>query len=463
MSKVVKTNIIPIETQFAKIDAAHELDLKAICAFAAVGFFLENDTYWKDEKVLPPASNSIIDERGFVMNSAPWFNWHYSPREIYFDEALDEFSALFETIVKEQIDGRKVILPLSAGIDSRTQATALKRLKADVFSYSYKFKGGYDETKIAKEIARVCNFEFKEYAIPEGYLWDKLDRLATLNKCYSDFTTPRQMMLIDEFKNMGDVFSLGHWGDVLFDNMKVSKTDKNGEIEIILKKIVKRGGMTFASELWRSWDLEGDFEPYLKDRISSLLNKIKIDNTQAKLRAFKSVFWAPRWTSVNLTIFSAQRPITLPYYDDRMCAFICTIPEEFLANRRLQIAYIKTRTPELAKITWQDQRPFNLNNFKRNKLPYNLPYRVMNKVKRMGNDFIGNPYVQRNWELQFNGSQNRKQLEHFLFDNQLDELVPKKLTEKYYDAFTHKDALNNAQAMNILLVLSKFNQNHRDA
>ena len=112
MSKVVKTNIIPIETQFAKIDAAHELDLKAICIYTAIGFFLDDDTYWKDEKVLRPASIHKFDPSGKIENSEPWFNWYYSPREISFDQALEEFSSLFETIIKEQTNGKKVILPL---------------------------------------------------------------------------------------------------------------------------------------------------------------------------------------------------------------------------------------------------------------------------------------------------------------------------------------------------------------
>jgi hypothetical protein len=87
----------------------------------------------------------------------------------------------------------------------------------------------------------------------------------------------------------------------------------------------------------------------------------------------------------------------------------------------------------------------------------------MNKFKRTYNDIIGKSYVQRNWELQFMGNQNRAHLEYFLFENRLDELVPKELMEKYYDAFSHKDAVLNAQAMNMLLVLSKFNENYRNA
>jgi len=251
---------------------------------------------------------------------------------------LEEFSSLFEQIIGEQTKGKKVILPLSGGLDSRTQAVALKNNNAAVFAYSYQFENGYSESSIARKMASVCDFSFKEYTIPKGYLWKEIDALAKLNGCYSDFTAPRQMAIYDEYDAMGDVFSLGHWGDVLFDDMGVPENMPFAEqVAVILKKIVKKGGMTLASSMWKSWDLEGEFKEYLEGRIGRLLAGINIENSaNAQIRAFKSLYWAPRWTSVNLSVFSSKKPITLPYYDDRMCEFVCTIPEKYLADRQLQ-------------------------------------------------------------------------------------------------------------------------------
>src|SRR5690606_8233157 len=149
------------------------------------------------------------------------------------------------------------------------------------------------------------------------------------------------------------------------------------------KKVIKKGGLELANALWQEWNLQGDFEEYLTERMQAILYNIKIDNLSAKVRAFKSLTWVPRWTSVSLAVFEAAHPYKLPYYDDRMCEFICTVPEEYLADRKLQIAYIKQQSPALAKITWEAERPFNLYNFQNNKVPYNLPYRVSNKLERI--------------------------------------------------------------------------------
>ncbi|WP_299276311.1 asparagine synthase-related protein [uncultured Psychroserpens sp.] len=458
MSQHIKTPIIPTRQTFAKQLGAHELNLEGICVFAAIGFFLDTDGYFKDDYVLAPGQQYSLDEKAIVTESKPWFDWHYSPRSISFKQALNEFSQLFETIIREQTFGKKVILPISGGLDSRTQAAALQQIGADVSAYSYEFDNGYNETTIAKKIAQTCDFQFQSFKIPKGYLWDRLDSLYSCNGGYSDFTAPRQMAFVKNYESMGDVFSLGHWGDVLFDSMNLSQLSKQEELDVLEKKLIKKGGLEFAMALWNGWQLQGDFKTYFRSRLEALLETIKIDDTNAKLRAFKSKYWAPRWTSVNLSVFESVKPIGVPYYDDRMCELICTIPEEYLKNRQLQIAYIQQRAPDLARITWQDQRPFNLNNFHKNKSPYNLPYRISNKLKRVSMSLIGKPYVQRNWELQFLGETSQRHMKKMLLESSLKNWIPETLISKYYDHFYNHNALPNAHAMNMLLVLSKFNE-----
>lgn len=458
------TDMIPKNTSLVCIDSENNLDLRAICCFMAMGFFLESDTYWKNKKVLKPASHHKIDNKGDLIESKPYFQWHYSPRQITFKQALQEFSELFETIVREQTEGKKVILPLSGGLDSRTQAVALQPRNKEVEAYSYEFSGGYPETKIAQQLAKAAGFKFSAFKIQSGYLWEVLDELADLNQCYSDFTSPRQMAVKEKFCNMGEIFSLGHWGDVLFDDMKVPDSlPFEQQVEVVVKKLIKPGGMRWAIKLWEFWKLEGDFETYFRERITALLREINIpQNANAQIRAFKSLYWAPRWTSVNLSIFESVHPIALPYYDNRMCEFICTVPEEYLKNRQLQIDYIKNRAPDLAKVTWQDQRPFNLMNYRHNKFPFNLPYRIKSKTIRTWRDLRGSPYVMRNWELQFLGEKNRRHLEIQMYNKEFINWLPKAMIEGAVTDFYNNPKPETAHPLNMLLVLSKFIQQNNE-
>jgi hypothetical protein len=455
--KSIKTQIIPSKQQFFTIDAPKELDVKAICSFAATGFFLDDDTYWKHQKVLQPASDYSFDANGTLLSSAPYFKWHYTPRSISFEQVLDEFEVLFDTIIKKQTHGKKVILPLSGGIDSRMQAVALQE-HPYVHSYSYRFDGGYPEDKIGNKIAKALGFEFTPLKVRSNYLWDQIESLAVMNQCYSDFTHPRQLAFVDEYRSMGDVFSLGHWGDVLFDGMVDKQLTREEEVKWVYAKIIKKGGLELAIGLWEQWNLEGTFKDYFISRISELLNGIQIENSSAKLRAFKSMYWAPRWTSVNLSVFEAVAPISLPFYDNRICEFICTIPEEYLEDRKLQIGYIQRKSKKVAGITWHAQKPFNLYNYQWNKAPYNLPYKIMNKLQREIRGAFGFPHISRNWELQFLGKGNDEHLQVWLFESGLDDILDGKVISAIYKSFKDKDAVKYSHPVSLLLTLALFNR-----
>lgn len=453
--KIFKNPIIPNASIF--METQNTLDYKAICVFVATGFFLDNDTYYKELKVLKPATSYSIDNNKIITEES-YFKWHYSPVERPLSQIVQEFATLFETIIKEQVQNKTVILPLSGGLDSRTQAAALHHIGNKVNSYSYEFFNGHNETIYSEKIAKTCGFSFEKWQVNEGYLWRKIEHLALINQCYSEFTHPRQMAFVEKYAAMGDVFSLGHWGDVLFDDMGVADDLSNeGQVEILLKKVVKKGGLELANSLWKSWSLEGDFEAYLKNRIEILLEKINIPTSaNAQIRAFKSLYWAPRWTSTNLSVFESVKPVTLPYYDNRMCEFICSVPEKYLAGRQIQIAYLKLRMPALAKITWQDHRPYNLYTYKKNKFPYNFPYRVFDKLKRVVSTTY---FVQRNWELQFLGKDNEAKLEKWLFENEnFKTLLSPEIVKEYYANFKNKDSIYYSHDVSMLLTLSLFSK-----
>ena len=113
---------------------------------------------------------------------------------------------------------------------------------------------------------------------------------------------------------------------------------------------------------------------------------------------------------------------------------------------------------KIASITWHAQKPYNLTNYKNNKAPYNLPYRILNKLKRETNSIFGKPYIQRNWELQFEGAENAKKLERYLFDSDFNTWIPKHIVEDVYKNFLNSDRINYSHAVSMLLTLSVWNK-----
>src|SRR3989338_5947551 len=159
-----------------------ELNLEAVCIFAACGFFFDYDTYFKNIQALKPATEYTVDSTGKILNSRLYWQWYYVPRSISFETALDEFSQILENMIGNATKGKKVILPLSGGLDSRTLAAALPK-DSDVHAFSYEFSGGPHESYYGQKIAYARNFPFSAYQVPAGYLWNKIQALAKANQC----------------------------------------------------------------------------------------------------------------------------------------------------------------------------------------------------------------------------------------------------------------------------------------
>ena len=446
----MRNPIIPVEQKIIKVKGEHKLDFKSICCFAAIGFFLDNDTYYEDEKVLRAAS-TFHNKKEEI-----YFKWFYDPVERKLDDIVDEFAAIFEGISNRLLDGKKIILPLSGGLDSRSQAAALVGRK-DVVTYSYEFERSFNETYYGEKIAEVCDWNFKKYIIPNGYLWERLTEISKTNGCYSDFVSPRQAAISEHFPDMGDVFYLGHWGDVLFDSMHLpSDAGINAQIDCLYKKIVKKGGIELATALWQYWGLEGNFEEFLRQRLTDLLSKIDIHDANARVRAFKSLYWAPRGTSIKLSFFSRYHELALPYYDDEMCRFICSVPEKYLADRLIQIEYIKRKSHELAQIPWQTYHPRNLYNYNQKDLISEL-IGTANSLRRKAKELITNRFMtMRNWEIQYLGKDNESHLREAIFNDK--GIAPKEVSEEFLKKFyqgNHKSKIWYSHPVSMLLILSQ--------
>ena len=433
-------------------------DLQSICFFVATGFFLGDTTYFKQLKVAKPATLYEMEGDKISGQRTSW-KWHYTPRDISLKQTVEEFAHLFDKITKRATSGKNVILPLSGGLDSRSQAAVLGK-DATVAAYSYQFEDGINENKYGQAIAATQNFQYQGLTIPRSYLWGKIERLAKLNYCLSDFTHQRQIAVEDKYWAMGNLFFLGHWGDVLFDDMGVA--DDLGEdevLDVLLKKILKKGGLELGRGLWQAWGLEGDFTNELREKLAGLLSVIDIDNVNAKIRAFKSMYWAPRWTSTNLCVFQNYHDVFLPYYEDEMCQFICTVPEKHLAARQVQIEYIKMVSPELAHIPWQNYDPCNLYNYKNYYSSRYLPVRGWRNIKRnVNHKLLGkSKLITRNWEIQFCGEQNEAQLQRYLFKTApFTSWVPEGLVRSFYQKFSEGDDVFYSHPLSMLLTLSLF-------
>ncbi len=457
MTQII-TPIIPEKLTY--VGSEDEINYQAICFYAATNLFLGADTHFKNKVCLQPATEYEI-EGNSIISEKKWFDWHYNPSSLSLDEATDEFMHIFEKLVHQNLSSKRVVLPLSGGLDSRSQAVSVIGYD-NVQTYSYEYPEGVPETKYAEGVAKACHHPFEKLIIPKGYLWDVIEEVAQLIHYEGDVSVIRQAAFMNEYPQMGDVLYLGHWGDVLFDDMGVTEDLSDEElVHALMKKIVKRKGLEIGETLWKGFGLAGDFKTELKNKFHSLLADIKIDNNNAKVRAFKSLYWAPRWTSLGMGVFSKSMPVFLPYYKEEMCKFICSVPEELLAGRQIQIEYIKRKSTAAAKVPWQTYTPCNLYNYQNFKSIQNVPHRAARKLKRSVRSMVGlRPEIKRNWEVQYLGADNKMKLEDWLFRNpKFSTFIPASIVQHFYHKFQEQDSVEYAHSISTLLSLSVFAKN----
>ena len=103
------TSIIPINQIFYnkkrneiidwEINTNNSLDFEAIASFCSLGFMLDDDTFFKEIKVIPPSTKLRLDENTILNKEKNW-EWHYNPHDRSFNNILEEFTILFENIIK---------------------------------------------------------------------------------------------------------------------------------------------------------------------------------------------------------------------------------------------------------------------------------------------------------------------------------------------------------------------------
>jgi len=470
MKKIINP-IIPVKQYYLNINNSQiiewnnvknsSLDYKAIASFCSLGFMLDNDTFYENIKTLSPYTEYKINNENKIISDKAYWDWHYSPKDASFDYFLKEFSNNFNEFIFKKVLGKKIILPLSGGLDSRTLLVPIRKRK-NVILCSYEFENGISEITTAKKLAAIYKLPLYTKIIQKGYLWNKIDEIYQLNKCFTDFTHPRQIDALDEWRGLGDVVLLGHWGDVLFDRQSDSRNkcyDK--QLVDLRNKILKPSGVELAEDLWSFWGMSGTYISFITERLDFLYSSINIDDPSAKFRAFKSKYWAPKWTSINSSMFNALGEAIYPYYSNKMCKFICTIPESYLSDRKIQIEYIKQNSSSIASIPWQKVHPLNLNNYQLFNTPQYYIIRILRKIKRLFYQVYSNDpkLITRNWELQFLGDSNLLQLEYFLLKHKNFKIIPKYIIVKYLVKFK-KNPVKYAHSICMILTLIIFSDKH---
>ncbi|HOW14473.1 asparagine synthase-related protein [Methanosarcina sp.] len=164
--KTKNSFIISDSAYYLKDKTNSRLNEEKAAEFMVVGYVTGNETLFDDIKQIRCGEFLIYQKNEMYLKSCCYFKFlhgdYYDLPEARLIEMLDQtfvnaFSRLIESTSKQ---GKKLVVPLSGGLDSRIIVAMLKRLGVnDVICMSYGRKGSR-ESKISKHVAEALGYEW---------------------------------------------------------------------------------------------------------------------------------------------------------------------------------------------------------------------------------------------------------------------------------------------------------------
>ena len=143
-------------------DFDKSIDNNAILEIAMSGFTIGNKTIYKN--LLTLKAGEIVFFKDNKYKYSNYFKYYGEIDNKNFEDYKKELSKITLSIFRKilsRIGDRQIVIPLSAGNDSRLVASVLKHLGAkNVKCYSYGTEGNF-EAKIAKIISNKLGYEWK--------------------------------------------------------------------------------------------------------------------------------------------------------------------------------------------------------------------------------------------------------------------------------------------------------------
>ena len=207
-----------------------DFDLKQTKLFAMSAYTLGNKTLLKNISSLCAGEYLLHDKKSGETIVEKYYEYLPKIDDMKGDRAfwMKEAAQVTMNVMKDMVrtaQGREIVVPLSAGNDSRLVVSALKELGyQNVKTFSYGLKGNF-ESEFAEKIAKKLGYPYKFFE-----LTNRLQReffKSSLHEEYIDFSTDyiavpfeQDVSIIDQIKQSGwvtedAIFVNGNSGDYI--------------------------------------------------------------------------------------------------------------------------------------------------------------------------------------------------------------------------------------------------------
>ncbi len=358
---VTKDNfIVSDDAYYLKNKINPRFNEKNAAEFMVAGYVTGAETLFDGVKQIRNGEFLTYQKKDNLLKTTFYFrflhgNYHKLPEsellEMLDHVFMNTFSRLIESTIKQ---GKKLVVPLSGGLDSRVIVAMLKRLGInDVVCISYGGKGNR-ESVISKKVAEALGYKwfFVEYTARKWYEYynsKEADCYKLFAGNLSSLPHMQDYLAVRELKDQGklpdnSVFVPGHTADMLsgshiprhyLDNSK--KYDSEAFVVDSLK---------LHYNLWK-WSHESELKHIFEEKLNSSKSGLEINDNSTCASAVEFFDFSERQAKF---IVNAVRTYDFfgyewrtPFWDTELIDFFLKVPLEHRIDQDLYIKYARDR------------------------------------------------------------------------------------------------------------------------
>ncbi|MHC1756143.1 MAG: asparagine synthase-related protein [Methanosarcina sp.] len=356
--KTKNSFIVSDSAYYLKDKINQHLNEENAAEFMVAGYVTGNETLFDDIKQIRNGEFLIYQKNEKHLKSCCYFRFLHGDYcelpETGLLEMLDQtlvntFTRLIESTSKQ---GKRLIVPLSGGLDSRIIVAMLKRLGVnDVICMSYGRKGSR-ESEISRHVAEALGYEwfFVEYTTKKWrqcYNSKEADLFRIWAGNLSSLPHMQDFPAVKELKVQGkipenSVFVPGHSGDMLAgSHIPPYCLDNSADFnsEAYLAASLKK-----HYNLWQ-WPYEQGLENIFKQRISKSTSGLEIKDNETFANAIEYFDFNERQAKFIINsvrvyeFFGCEWRI--PFWDTELIKFFLKVPMEYRINQVLYKKYAR--------------------------------------------------------------------------------------------------------------------------
>lgn len=344
-------------------DINKELNPTSYDCFMDLGYLVGEHTWFKDTKLINPAS--VVEFDLNTNTSKQYYYWKWADIKTYslsFDNAVDELTnLLIKSTSKRFNTDERIGLSLSGGLDSRTIFAAVTFLYPEYKGYAYTFGiPNCTDINIAKQVASQSNnwnydcFFFDsnnwfEHRFEKIWNTDGMQDMQHMHG--SEFLGPISQHIDINLNGYAGGLLTGEWIKPSNENQRIN--DKQAKVLF--------GKHAYLAPFNNDFYNIKHIDPYIYMNRNRRFTNMGMVNSLVKIEQRK------------------------PLMDNEVVSLLMSLPDEYRLNNRLYSAMLQKHFPKYFKsIPWsRTGKPVSIIR------EPNVPIRVMNKAKREFRSLLG--------------------------------------------------------------------------